>query len=233
MKNDRCAVLVPVYDTIDRECERGLRALEERGYSVRRDYGCSAIDLARNRMASRALRDGFEELMWIDSDMVFDPGAVDRLRAHNLPMVAGICPKKGEQAINCAVLPDTESITFGEKGGLLEVRYVGLAFVLTHRSLYEDIQKACELPICGQRHGTPFVPFFQPLVIPDGDGHWYLTEDYAFCERARRAGHRIMTDTSIRLHHIGRYPYSYEDAGSTLPRFSTFRLKVKKKSPPT
>ena len=86
----KCAVLVPFTGTIHPECEAGLKALECQGYQVRRVPGYAAIDQARNQMATDALRDGFDETMWIDSDIVFDPEAVDQLRSHDLPLVCGI-----------------------------------------------------------------------------------------------------------------------------------------------
>jgi hypothetical protein len=72
------------------------------------------------------------------------------------------------------------------------------------------------------------VPFFHPIVHPSEDGHWYLAEDYAFCERARQCGMKIVADTSIRLFHIGNYPYGWEDSGTDRPRNSTFTLHVGK-----
>jgi len=79
---------------------------------------------------------------------------------------------------------------------------------------------------CNQRFGRAVVPYFQPLVVPDGEGHWYLGEDFAFCERARRAGHRIWADTTVRLFHIGGYPYSWEDAGADTTRYVDYTFKV-------
>src|SRR5579884_851761 len=58
-----CVVLVPVGGPIDPDCEDGLRELERRGYAVWRVRGYSAIDAARNQMASDALAQGFDELM--------------------------------------------------------------------------------------------------------------------------------------------------------------------------
>ena len=69
----RCVILVPVGATIDPRCEAALAALERRGYAVRRVLGFSAIDFGRSSMASSALADGFDELMWIDSDILFAP----------------------------------------------------------------------------------------------------------------------------------------------------------------
>ncbi len=57
-------------------------------------------------------------------------------------------------------------------------------------------------------------------------GPWYLAEDYAFCERARQCGFKIMADTSIRLWHIGEYAYGWEDAGSQRPRRGSFVFLV-------
>ena len=70
------------------------------------------------------------------------------------------------------------------------------------------------------------VPFFQPLVRDLSGGHWYLAEDFAFCERARRAGIRILADTSIRLFHVGPFGYSWEDAGSDRMRHENYCFRL-------
>ncbi len=86
----RCVVLVPYNDRIVEPCEDSLRQLERRGYPVRRVVGYAAVDQARNQLATDALLHGFEETMWIDSDVAFRPEAVEALRKHNLPIVCGI-----------------------------------------------------------------------------------------------------------------------------------------------
>jgi len=220
-------VLVPVGSSIDPECDRSLRSLEANGYVVRRVYGHAAIDQARSQMASDALADGFEELMWIDADVAFDPESVGRLREHDLPLCAGIYPKRGQRALSCHLLPDTEVVEFGARGGLLTIRYAATGFLLTRRCVYEDVRDKLALPTCNEKRGRAMVPFFLPTLLrePDG-GTWYLGEDYSFCERARQAGYSVVADTSIRLGHLGRYPYSWEDAGGTLARHGSYRFEV-------
>jgi hypothetical protein len=66
------------------------------------------------------------------------------------------------------------------------------------------------------------IPFFQPLLQKEDWGHWYLAEDFAFSERARRCGFSIMADTSFRLGHIGSHSYTWEEAGIEPRRYSTF-----------
>lgn len=73
----RCVVLVPIANTIDPECEDALRDLERRGSVVWRQRGYATLDAARKQMANHALAQGFDELLWIDPDLVFDPGDVD------------------------------------------------------------------------------------------------------------------------------------------------------------
>jgi hypothetical protein len=222
----RCVVLVPVTNDTEPECARGLAALTGRGYEVRQVTGYTAIDQGRSQLATDALADGFDELMWIDSDIGFEADAVELLRSHQLPMVCGIYPKKGRRALACHLLPETAEVVFGDGGGLLEIRYAATGFLLTHRTVYETIAEHEALPVCNTRFGRPLVPYFLPSVIPDSGGHWYLSEDFAFSERARRSGFSVMADTRIRLMHIGRWGYSWEEAGSDRPRYATYNFSV-------
>jgi hypothetical protein len=229
MDNARCAILVPVARHVEPHCELALRQLEAAGYAVRRLYGYSQIDRARNRLATDALAEGFEELFWIDSDMAFEPASVDRLRNHDLPIVCALYPTKVEKKLTSHLLPGTREIAFGQGGGLLEILYAATGFLYTRRQVYLDVQTKLNLPVCNRQLGQPLVPFFLPMILEDQGEHVYLSEDFSFCERARRCGYRIWADTTIRLQHIGIYGYSWEDLGGSLQRFPTYRLQVKPK----
>ena len=91
----KCAVLVPFSGFIHPGCERALQELERRGYPVRRVGGYAAIDQGRNQMATDALIDGFDETMWIDSDVEFHPDAVDQLRRTACPSATGSTRRRG------------------------------------------------------------------------------------------------------------------------------------------
>jgi hypothetical protein len=84
-----CVILVPIGSSIDPACEEGLRELERRGYGVWRVRGYSAIDAARNQLATDALARGYQELMWIDSDIVFHPAPRPRLPRLLAPKLDG------------------------------------------------------------------------------------------------------------------------------------------------
>jgi hypothetical protein len=226
MNREKCVVLVPVGGVIDPQCERSLHGLERRGYRVLRVQGFSAIDYGRSVLACDALADGFDELMWIDSDIVFHPDSVEQIRGHGKPFVCGIYAKKSQPEFACDFLPGTPKITFGPEGGLHEIRYAGFGFVHVRRSVFETIRSKLSLPECNKRFGKRIHPYFLPMVVPDGAGNWYLPEDYAFCERARQCGIRILADTTIRLWHVGSYGYTWEDVNPKKSRLTGFALSI-------
>lgn len=209
----RCVVLVPVAAHIEPECHDALIKLAARGYTVRELRGCSQVDLARGIMASRALEDGFTETMWIDSDIVFDPADVDRLRAHNRPICAGLYAKKGEgKGIAANFAPGMRELTFGKGGCLLTVQNAGLGFCHIRSRVYEAVKRDCTIPTCqGSYDGKPFTPYFLPTVAEmQGGGAMYLSEDLSFFLRAASVGFPVLADTRIRLEHVGRKLYSWE-----------------------
>lgn len=210
-KNATCVVIVPFIDHIDSFCEQSLHALEREGFAVRRVKGFSAIDFGRSVLASQALAEGFDEILWVDSDIVFRPEDVATLRTRGLGFVAGVFVKKHKKEFACEFPPGASAVTFGAAGGVREVRYVGFGFVLTRRAVFEAIRATSKLPVCNEAVGMPFLPYFLPLIVPDGPGYRYLTEAYAFCERARQAGIVPYVDTTIRLLHVGSHGYSWDD----------------------
>ena len=222
----RCAVFVPYRSHVAPACESGLRGLERRGYPVWRVDSQATSDQCRSQLATDALVLGFEETMWIDPEIGFEADAVDRLRSHHEPIVCGIYPQRGKQALVCHVLPGTSELVLGAGGMLTEILYAGGGFLHVRRQVYMDVMRQSALPLCNETLGRTLIPFFRPTVRPLDDGAWYLAEDFAFCEAARQCGHRILADTSIRLWHLGQYSYGWEDAGTTPGRFETFQLKL-------
>jgi hypothetical protein len=221
--------------------------LERRGYTVRRVRGYAAIDQGRNQMATDAMREHWDETLWIDADIGFSADDVELLRSHHIPISCALYPQKGRRALATYVMPGTASVTFGEGGGLLELLYGATGFLHVRRIVYETMERQLRLPRCNTRFGQLMFPYFQPLVINDehlytagesqsataasdeaarGESFWYLAEDFAFCHRARQCGFRIMADTRIRLRHFGSYGYSWEDAGQEMPRFRTYHFQV-------
>ena len=168
-----------------------LRELERRGYPVWRSFGCSAIDFARSRLATQALSQGFEETLWIDSDIVFDPDDVDRLRETKLSdiraaggteadipataddkplIVTAVYAKKGlrELAVQLFVNPG-ETLQFGLEAPFRKAIYAPGGMLLVRRQAYESIQKSCALPHCTTNEDFGMVPWFMPMIVTEGE----------------------------------------------------------------
>jgi hypothetical protein len=220
----RCVILVPFGSYIHPPCDNALRELERRGYLVRRVGGFSAIDQARNKLATEAVLDGFEETLWIDSDIDFHPDSVDQLRAHGLPVTCGIYSKKGVRGLSSCIIPGTPKLVFGPGGGVSEILYAATGFLLVRRDVYLSLQIRLGLPVCNERFDSPMIPFFQPMLHQIDDGCWYLAEDYAFSQRVRSIGYKVVADTTIRLWHLGGYRYGWEDAAIERERTQSFTL---------
>ena len=232
------AVLVPFLNAIEWECDRALRALEGAGVRVVRCRGSSAIDMARNTLASEALRRGAEAILFVDADIGFDPRDALRLLARPDPVVAGVYPKKASRELASAFAAGIEVVEFGPEAlGLYPLEHAAAGFLRIRCEVLTNMAERLRLPLCNAEPGDGggFWPFFHPLVIPQGEGRArYLSEDYAFSHRLRQMGITPMADTSCRLHHIGAYGYSWEDTTAPPLRYRTYscRLREPTHSPP-
>jgi hypothetical protein len=224
----KAVILVPYLGAIDPGCDEGLRELEAAGVRVVRRSGSSQIDVARNTMASDALHDGFETLLFIDADVGFELVDALRILARPEPVVAGVYPKKGERALTSRFEPGIEEVLFGPTAPEpYPLRYAATGFLRIKAHVLRRMIAELGLPLCNARWGRGVWPFFMPLFVPDGDqGSHYLGEDWAFSHRLHQIGIVPLADTSIRLWHFGRHPFSWEDAGADPVRYRdyTFRL---------
>lgn len=220
---DRSVVLVPHLHGIEWECEQSLRGLERAGVRVVRRGGSSAIDLARNILASEALMDGFESLLFIDADIGFDPTDALRLLARPEPVLAGVYVKKGSRSLASLLAEGVAEVHFGDQGGLYPLKYAVAGFLRIRTDVLRLMAETLKLPLCNTRRGRGFWPFFQPMIVSgDPDHLHYLAEDWLFSHRLAELGVTPLADTAIRLWHIGRHRFSWEDAGSAQPRYQSY-----------
>lgn len=211
MASERRVAICVYRGFIEPACERGLRELETQGWEVWRRPGSAAIDRERSRLATEALDAGFDAILWVDSDQVFEADAARLLAELNEPFASALIARRGVRDFACVFADGTAEVVLGEGGGPLEVRYVGCGFCLVRRAAFELVARFWSLPRVVDPSGA-IVPFYLPMVAAIADrGLAYLGEDYAFCERLRQAGGRIVIDTRLRVGHLGTYEYGFED----------------------
>jgi len=102
----------------------------------------------------------------------------------------------------------------------IEYQYLATGFMAIHRDVFEAMLATEYIDAYGTHRleqvelgaDRPFTPFFSPFVCREENGQLhYLSEDWAFSNRARQAGLKIWVDQSIILIHMGWYPFTVRD----------------------
>ena len=169
--------------------------------------GCSVVSRARNLVVYEFLQSKCEHLLFIDSDMTFEPDAVLRLMAWNQEkaIVAGAYEARKQGKVYILTLDgDKDGEVIMDEYGLVKARRVATGFMMIHRRVFEGL--AAKHPEWyHQDHSSPakLYSFFDFLTTPDG----YIGEDFLFCKRAEEAGFDIWIDPTIKLGHMGVHEF--------------------------
>lgn len=151
----------------------------------------SILHWNREHIAKMAIERNCSHLLFIDSDMQFEPDAAERLLARDKDII-------GVQ-YNLRKFPKTSTVkVWDENGkelmedqgnGLLKVASVATGFMLIKTSVFEKLSH----------------PWF--FWESDENGEVKTGEDSWFCRKAREAGYEIFCDITIPIKHWGEYAY--------------------------
>ena len=195
-----------------------VRVLDKRGLEFYDGtvVGDALISRARSVIGSRFLRSDKDVLLSIDSDIWFRPEDAISLaeKAMEYDIVAAMYMTRGLENQPALMLPD-HPVIFAANAMPVEAPFVSTGFVAVNRKVFQALSE--ELPLCHRGWSdrgvdTSFWPFYMPYTIPwDDEGHIYLSEDWAFCQRAKDMGFKVWLDPSIRLGHFGQTMFTLED----------------------
>ena len=182
--------------------------------------GDALIARARSRAASYFLMERNEDILFfLDDDVIFKPEDVIKVVDDIMDgrdIVAGMYVQKQEGAPkNCVLLPG-DSLLFSRNEKPQEVQCANTGFMAIHRRVFEKMAKeGALLPEPMAIHyceDLNFLPFFDPFQHKLANGKYtYLSEDWAFCTKARALGFKVHIDPSIFLGHKGEYVYDLAD----------------------
>jgi hypothetical protein len=203
----------------------------------------------RNRIIEEAFRLKAKYVLLLDTDMLFPPSAIERMKAHGKPIVSGLAHSKAHPyAPNMYKFAEPSvwtPIVEWDDGELLKVGCVGGAFMLIELAAIAHLQKPyfAQPPVhdhyvwlavkdAMQRAGDPTQAFKDAVALyADSRGlPLVLGEDYYFCDMLRRADIPIYVDTSIKLGHVGKWVFSYYEFDQARKAGYVDHLKVKKVS---
>ena len=165
--------------------------------------GCSVVSRARNLLARQFLDSDCTDLMFIDSDINFEPNDILRLLAWTTTkgIAAGIpVARKKNKTFISTLDQDEDGNVVMDKMGLVRAKRVATAFMMVQRKVFEDMDaKMPGLEYWDENTQTTLKSFFDFKSTPEG----YIGEDYLFCDRARELGHEVWIDPTIKLGHMG------------------------------
>ena len=162
------------------------------------------IARSRERLTLDALaEEDVTHILWLDSDMSFPSDIIERLMAHDVPVVGANCSHRRGLAKPTAWRVDdknevTERVyTERDSGGLERVTGMGSAVLMVKREVYEGIKQPW--------HHTPW--------IGDPADTQMLGEDAFFFYQLREAGVPVYIDHDLswEVGHIGEYEYTMQD----------------------
>lgn len=176
-----------------------------RAYFVVQD---SLVMQARNQILAEFCASDATDLIFIDSDIGWEVGALLRLISHNVPIVAGLYRRKEETVSYTVQFSDTHAVTRNRETGLIEVTRVGAGFLRLQRNAIERMIDAYPGLRYSPPHALGETKDRYALFDTSLENGEFRGEDYTFCDRWRAIGGKIWADPEIVLHHIGTMAYT-------------------------
>ena len=173
--------------------------------------GESLVQRARNNAVCSFMGKDFERLLFIDSDLEFNPENVETLWNLDKPVCCGSYPMK-KKGIKTTAWKDGGLVNLDELNGPTEVDYAATGFMMVKKYVFEQMKEFYPLRAHKEGHPEHFkqtrdsFSWFDPRVDTVKD--IYLSEDYAFSQDWRNMGGKIILDPSIRLKHWGFHGYA-------------------------
>lgn len=157
----------------------------------------SLVQYARNYLVQQFLDDdSYTHLMWLDSDLGFDPRAIMQLLDHDKDVVGGVYPVK-----SFPTWFPYEAAGDGEhRNRLHKAKMLPNGFMLCKREAVQAVaDKAPRFTLthAGQEFDTAHI---FDLVLEDAR---LLGEDLIFCRKLQDAGFDVWADPDIDFRHCG------------------------------
>lgn len=192
-------IAIPCMDMVHTVFLKSLIGMKRIGASAFSISASSLVYDARNGLAKQAVTEGFDRILWLDSDMDFSPDLMEMLSAdldEGREFVSGLyftrkAPIKPNIFESCGYYHDEEkdevtpvAVNYFDypKDQVFPVAACGFGGVMMTTDLVKRV---------ADKFGMPFSPIL-------GFG-----EDLSFCSRARQIGAELYCDSRVKMGHVG------------------------------
>lgn len=207
----------------------------------------SLIPRARNNSLGRFMKSDFTHLLFIDSDIEFQPEAVLELLKSKKDVACCAYPRKSynfkrliyslqnesdsKESLDSRGLDFTFNALYDSNnkiitdGDYIKVKHASTGFMMIQRQILEKLyKKHNELTIITDNNSKTddkIVGLFCCMI----KNYQYLSEDYSFCERVIDEGGSVWINTKYNLNHIGKHVFRSDIKNrKKLGRFQNERL---------
>jgi len=201
------------YEVTD-SIEAALPGLAMMGWRAQRFSGGGSADLAgcRNTHFAVAHAGPFTHMLFIDSDVWWEPGSIERLVSHDVDLILGAYPRrKAGAGFAIRTLPGPQLLVNPKTGaydpqGILEIAGGPSGMMLISRACMEKmVTSYSDLWYADPEVSTGKSYNLFEFAVRD---HERMGEDLHFCRMFRAVGGRVWTDPHLKLHHNGDTTFS-------------------------
>ncbi len=170
--------------------------------------------LSRNRSiaCSHFLENNFAPYMvFLDDDIIFTANHLEKIHqdlSDGYDIVGGAYP----------VRDGSQLASFGWGGQVVfdasiqEIEYLATGFMGISRRALIKIRDELKLPLLNPNDWSKCYPFFECGRCTERKGDpIYISEDWDFCEKARKVGLKVYLDTAVQVNHLGSKQYGIAD----------------------
>lgn len=157
------------------------------------------VQRARNTLFKIAIDGGYDDLIFIDFDVEWNPEWILKLLACPEPVVGAALVKKSDREGYTIKLVEKD-LKWNERKDLIEVDGVGTGFLKISRFAMEKLWEVSE-PYNDDKGPSRMV---FDIKIENGD---LVSEDYVACNKWRALGYKTWIDPTITINHVGMKKY--------------------------
>ena len=159
------------------------------------------IQRARNDLIALAIEAQVDDLIWIDSDIQWEPDWLFRLLSYPMDVVGGTYPKKSDDE-QYPVQIMGKTIPIDQKTGLLEVDGLGTGFLRLTKKALQALWESSRPYTSNGKAGRWIC---EVLVGEDGE---VIGEDIVLCHKLHALGYKIYLDAGMTCAHVGQKRYA-------------------------
>lgn len=157
----------------------------------------SLLQRSRNSMVKLALEQRFDDLIFVDSDVEWEPEWIFKLLENSEPVIGGALVKKSDEREGYTVKITNKELKYNESGSLIEVDAVGTGFLKISRLALLKLWDS----------STPYFDetgehrmIFDITIAEDGE---LISEDYTMCNKWKALGYKVWLLPDVTCNHLG------------------------------